>query len=141
MLIIHDNIEDYSHEEGLALEAAFNAIEETAQGGNLTLEETRVRVAYTRFKREENFKISQPTIRASTKKVKEESFDDMLLALSGETKVKAKRVSKKKEVVPTGQAAHLAKASRLFFMKQKGELLSEEDEQFLAVALAPPEVL
>jgi hypothetical protein len=141
MLTIHNNIEDYSHEEGLALEEAYNALTEAAQGGNLTFEETRIRVAYVRFKREENFKISQPTVRASTKKIKEESLEDMLCVLSGETKAKAKRVSKKKELAVTGQAVHLAKASRLFFMKQKGETLSQEDEHFLEVALAAPEVL
>ena len=67
-LIIYNNIEDYSFEEKRALEVAFNELEEKAQGGKLTLEETRVRVAWVRLKREENFKISQPTIRA--KKVK-----------------------------------------------------------------------
>lgn len=140
-LIIYNNIEDYSFEEKRALEVAFNELEEKAQGGKLTLEETRVRVAWVRLKREENFKISQPTIRA--KKVKEISLEDALAELSGEVVTpKQKRVAKvkvKKEKEIQNDA--IARAGRLYFMKQKGEVLSEEDEAFLQVALQPIEVL
>ena len=94
-IVIHNNIEDYSFEEKRAVEVAFNELEEKAQGGELTLEETRVRVAWVRLKREENFKISQPTIRA--KKVKEISLEDALAELSGEVVTpKQKRVAKVK---------------------------------------------
>jgi hypothetical protein len=141
-LVIRDNIDDYSHEERLAVEQAYNELEEKSQGGELTLEETRIRVAWVRLKREENFKIAQPTLRAKKVKVNE-SLEDAIAGLSGETATpKAKRVSKakvQKEVDVVKE--NIARAGRLYFMKQKGEVLSAEDEAFLQNALEAPEVL
>lgn len=141
-LVIRDNIDDYNHEERLAVEQAYNELEEKSQGGELTLEEIRIRVAWVRLKREENFKIAMPSVRA--KKVKQnESLEDALAGLSGETATpKAKRVAKVKvkkeaEIVKD----NVARAGFLFYLKQKGEILSAVDEAFLQAALEAPEVL
>lgn len=141
-ITIRDNIDDYNHEERLAVEQAYNELEEKAQGGELTLEETRIRVAWVRLRREENFKIAMPSVRVKKVNVKE-SLEDAIAGLSGETATpKAKRVAKakvKKEVDIVKD--NIARAGRLYFMKQKGEVLTAEDEAFLQEALEAPEVL
>ena len=57
MLIIHNNIDDYSPEELFALETAGEQLCICVQGEVRTLEETRVIVAYKRLKQSRNFKI------------------------------------------------------------------------------------
>jgi hypothetical protein len=141
-LVIRDNIDDYNREERLAVEQAYNELEEKSQGGELTLEETRIRVAWVRLKREENFKIAMPSVRAKKGNVKE-SLEDAIAGLSGETATpKAKRVAKVKvkkeaEIVKDNGA----RAGFLLYLKQKGEILSAVDEAFLQAALEAPEVL
>lgn len=141
-ITIHNKIEDYTFDEKQQLEQAFKELEIKAQDGELSLEETRIRVAWLRLKREENFEISQPTAKTKAAKPKDKSLDDALAGLTGEVAEKPKRVTKarkKKDEAIVDDA--IAKASRLHFMKVRGELLSAEDEQFLANALAAPEVL
>jgi hypothetical protein len=141
-LVIRDNIDDYNREERLAVEQAYNELEEKSQGGELTLEETRIRVAWVRLKREENFKIAMPSVRAKKGNVKE-SLEDAIAGLSGATATpKAKRVAKVKvkkeaEIVKDNGA----RAGFLLYLKQKGEILSAVDEAFLQAALEAPEVL
>lgn len=133
-LVIKENIHDYTSEERIALDNAYKQLEAVAQEGELSIEETRIRVAWVRMQSEDNFKINQPTVKASAKKkkIKEDSLDDMLAAMSGEVPVKKKRASRKKEVKEDA----LAKAARLNFRKMAGEELSPEDEEYLRIALA-----
>lgn len=139
MVTIQNNIEDYSFEEKQQLEQAYTELEVKSQGGNLTLDETRIRVAYVRLKREENFKIAQPAKAKSPRKTKSESLEDVIASLSGEVVVKPKRTRTKKE--PVVNEDKLSEISKIYFRKQKGEQLTPEEEERLAIALAPPEVL
>jgi len=137
MITVHNNIEEYTHEEKLALEQAFKDLEVKAQGGNLTLDETRIRVAHVRLKREENFKIAQPAKTKVTRKPKEESLEDALAGLSGEVKPKRTRAKK----LPVIKEDKLSNIARLYYRQQQGEVLTSEELELLNIALAPPEVL
>lgn len=58
MLTIHENKEDYTPEEAAILQQEYDKLTIKLQSEELTLEEVRVRIAYLRYKREENFKIA-----------------------------------------------------------------------------------
>lgn len=137
MITVHNNIEEYTHEEKLALEQAFKDLEVKAQGGNLTLDETRIRVAYVRLKREENFKIAQSAKTKGTRKPKEESLEDALAGLSGEVKPKRTRAKK----LPVVTECKLRNIAKLYYRQQQGEVLTSEELEVLNLALAPLEVL
>ena len=144
MLQLHDNLEDYSEEEKLALKHAYIDLEIKAQDGVLTIDETRIRVAYVRLLREENFKISQPTVRAtSTRKKKEPALESLLDELAGGKLPKQKRITKVKveKQKATPKQANVARAGMLFFQRNRGEQLTDEENAFLDAALEAPEVL
>jgi hypothetical protein len=73
MLVIYNNIDDYSPEELFALEAAGEQLCICEQGESRTLEETRIIVAFKRLKQERNFKIvaEKAAKVAREKKIKE----------------------------------------------------------------------
>jgi len=56
-ITIRNNKEDYSEDELLAIEQAYQELYAKAQGEELTLAETRIIVAYKRIQQEANFKI------------------------------------------------------------------------------------
>lgn len=122
---IHENKEDYTPAEAHLLAQAFHELEVKAQGGNLTLEETRIRVAYVRYKREENFKIAI----LPKKKVPKEP--------KAPNAPKRTRKSKQKPSVKD----NIAEASKLLFRQNKGELLTDEEIAFLTVMLDDPNAL
>lgn len=131
-IVIHNDKNAYSFEEFELLRKAYDSLEEKAQGGTLSLEETAIRVAFMRYKQEENFKIYQTPAKAAGKKgkKKETSLDDLFENLSGEVVEKSKRTRKKKEEV-TPLRQQQIKAARLLALQEKGEILSKEDEEFL----------
>lgn len=137
MVTIHNNIEDYSFEERQQLEQAYLELEVKSQGGLLTLDETRIRVAYVRLKREENFKIAQPAKAKSPRKTKSESLEDAIAGLAGETKPKRTRAKKE----PVIKEDKISEISKLYLRQQRGEELTPEETERLRIALEPPEVL
>ena len=115
MVTIHENIEDYTIEEKVALQEAYDSLEMTAQAGELTIDETRIRVAYIRLKREENFKISvikEPKAPKVPKPPKE----------PGQKRTRTKKVKEKDSI---------ELASELFFKRMTGEILTPDEEKFL----------
>ena len=56
-IVIHENKDQYSISEALDLEQAYKTLYAKAQGEEITLDETRVIVAYKRYQQEGNFKI------------------------------------------------------------------------------------
>jgi hypothetical protein len=131
MLVFHDNKEDYSPEELLALKQAYDALTVKCQGGELTLEETKIRIAFLRVQRENDFKIVVTKVKVP-KAPKEPK----------QPKEKKTRTKVEREVSPKSKAkAMLARASNLHFLKSNGVVLSDEDEAFLASTLeSPPEL-
>lgn len=128
MLVIHENKEDYTPAQVVELTQAFNNLDLKAQGGKLTLEETRTRVAYNRLKREENFKI----VLTTTKKVREPKEPKLA------SEVKERKPRTKKVLVPSNTLmSDLTRAGDLFSRKKNGEVLSEVDESFLTSMLSP----
>jgi hypothetical protein len=121
MITIHSNIEDYTLNERLELEDAYNKLEVKSQGGKLTIDETRIRVAYVRLRRESDFKISQ----ASVKKVKEPK----------QPKAPGEKVTRTRK--PKVQD-NIAKASILFHKQFNGGELTKEEKAFLDDQLAMP---
>ena len=124
---IHENKEDYSPAEAHLLAQAYQELEVKAQGGNLTLEETRIRVAYVRYKREENFKIAILPEK-KTRAVKEPKDPNA-------PKASRTRTAKVK-TVPIED--NIAKASKLLFKQNKGEFLTDEEMSFLTMMMADP---
>ena len=122
-ITIHENKEDYLPEEVALLTQAYNELELKAQSGNLTLEETRVRVAYNRYQRESNFKIAI----LPTKKIKEPKEPKVV----GERKTRTK-----KEVVP--KVNTIERASQLFYRQRQGEELTDEEVAFLEMVMSEP---
>ena len=125
-IIVYENNTDYTFEERQALGKAYQDLDVKAQGGKLTLEETRIRVAYIRMQSEDNFKIYQPTPKATRKKAM--SVEETMYLLEHGTempKVKKTRAKKEKAVDP------VARASKLLTLRNKGEILSKEDNEFL----------
>ena len=88
---LKDNIEDYTEQEKVAIKNCFSNLEVKAQGAELSIEETALRVAWHRLLREENFFVVQ----AKPKKV-----------AAAKTGRKTKAV---KELSPTGQASRSAR--------------------------------
>lgn len=137
-ITLHNDKADYSPLEFEALKEAYDSLEEKAQGGILSLEETRIRIAYCRYYQEDHFRIYQPNKPAKKgKKVKEaSSVEDMFAMLSGEEpQAKVRKPRAKKETVSNDP---MKKAAKLFALKEKGEILSEEDEEFLLSLLNAP---
>jgi hypothetical protein len=56
-IITHSSKEEYLPEEIIALEQAYKQLVTKSQGEEITLEETRIIVAYKRYQQEGNFKI------------------------------------------------------------------------------------
>ena len=129
MVTLHNNIEDYTLQERFDLEEAFKNLEVKAQSGLLTTDETRIRVAYVRLKREENFKISQTPV----KKVKEPKDPNAPKAIRSPRK-------KVEKIIEPSKQERLAKASRILQMQLSGQTLSEEDSKYLEehLTLPPP---
>lgn len=125
---LHNNIEDYTLDERLELEHAYQLLEPVAQAGNLTIDETRIRVAYVRLQREENFKISQAPFKKE--KVVKEPKEPKIPG------TRAKRITKEKP------SDDIAKASALFYKQFKGEQLTQEELDFLEskVIMPPPAI-
>jgi hypothetical protein len=67
-IVTHSNKEDYLLEEVLALEKAYHSLVAKSQGEEISLDETRVIVAYKRYQQERNFKI---VAEKAAKKVRE----------------------------------------------------------------------
>ena len=123
MVITHNNIEDYTLDERLDLESAYNALETIAQAGTLTIDETRIRVAYIRLLREENFRISQTNVKAP--KVPKEPKEPKIPG------TRTRRIAAPKD-------DSIAKASALLFRQIRGDKLTEEEEAFLASKVVLP---
>lgn len=123
---VHENKEDYTPAEAHLLAQAFQELEIKAQGGELTLEETRIRVAYVRYKREENFKVAI----LPEKKVR---------VPKDPSAPKTTRTRTTKAKVPIED--NIAKASKLLFRQNKGELLTDEEMSFLSIMMADPKDL
>lgn len=137
-ITLKNNKSEYTQDEIAIIENAWKSLEVKAQGGQLTIEETRIRIAYLRLKQEENFRIVQPTQKATGgRKKKENNVDDLLDVLAGETVAKPKRISKKKENSAKANEPK-ARAARLLAAKDRGEILSEEDELFLEEIMCLP---
>jgi hypothetical protein len=117
---IHENKADYTPTEVALLAQAYQSLEIKAQAGELTLDETRIRIAYIRYQREDNFKIAIEPV----KKVKEPKVPKEKVARKPRTK---------KEVVEQP----LERATRLLHARKNGEELSEEDNLFLDDMLKP----
>ena len=72
-ITVHSNKEDYSPLEAIALEQAYKTLVAKSQGEEITLDETRIIVAYKRYQQEGNFKIvAEKTVRAKKEKVVKE---------------------------------------------------------------------
>jgi len=72
-IIIHSNKEDYSPLEAIALEQAYKTLVAKSQGEEISLDETRIIVAYKRYQQEGNFKIvAEKTKRVAKEKVTKE---------------------------------------------------------------------
>lgn len=56
-ITIHNNKDEYTPVEALELEQAYHTLTAKAQGEEITLEETRIIVAYKRYVQDGNFKI------------------------------------------------------------------------------------
>jgi len=127
---IYNSKSEYSPEEAFELEQAFAALEEKAAGGELTIEETRIRVAYARYKREDNFKIAATKVKAI--KAPKEPKPPKEPKIPKEPKVRKSRAK---------QIDNIALAGQLLYRKNQGEVLTEEENLFLQTALAEPPAL
>ena len=158
---LRDNIEDYTEQEKEAIKACFNTLEVKAQGAELSIEETALRVAWHRLLREENFfivqakpkKVAAAKTGRKTKAVKELSPEDYLTSLDTigqapvtvvKTPAKPKAPSKRakkavKELSLETIARH--RAQELAFRKNRGEELTQEEEAFLQEELRKLEEL
>lgn len=132
MVKIYNSKEEYSPAEAAELAQAFSNLEEKAQGGILTIEETRLRVAYIRFLREDNFKIAivkEP--KAKKEKVPKEP------KAPKEPKVKVARATTKKDP----KLSSIERAGALLFKRNSGQTLTEEENTFLDQMLTDPNTL
>jgi len=121
--MIRENKDDYSEQEIAELTNAFNELEYKAQGGELTIEETRIRVAYCRLQRESNFKIQILKAAKVPKEPKEPG-----------TKTPRKKKTTSLEGI-------VERYTRLYIEQSQGKILTEEEEQFLENMIAPKESL
>ena len=156
---LRDNIEDYTEMEKSTIKKGFESLEVKAQGAELSIEETALRVAWHRLLREENFFIVQAkpkkTPAAGTRKKKvvaELSVDDYLEGLDyiGTTpsvKEKAKPVKAARSTEKTAEkeismeTANRHRAQTIAFRKNSGEEVTPEEEAFLAEELKKLEEL
>lgn len=117
MITIHNNKEDYTPEEAHLLEEAYNAIASKQQGEMLTIDDTRIIVAFKRFKQEQNFKIV--AVKVKKEKVVKEKV------------VKEKVVKTKKKQEADELSAFDTKKADILYRRHIGAELSEEDKQFI----------
>jgi hypothetical protein len=125
-LTFHDNKDDYTASEIVALKQAFDQLEIKAQGGELSIDETRIRVAHIRLQREGNFKIVVEAKKAAAKVPKEPKAP------------KEKVVRKSKASRPAEVQDDIAKAQSLWFKQNIGGVLTEEEKAFVDAMLPPP---
>ena len=125
-ITIHESSSNYSPVEAALLQQAYNELEVKAQKGELSIEETRIRVAYLRYQREGDFKIA---VRAATNKKPKEPKEPK------ERKPRTTRTRKSKKDVLLDD---IAKASQLLFKKNNGQELTEEEETFLQLMTENP---
>jgi hypothetical protein len=72
-ITIHNNKEDYTPVEAIELEQAFHTLTAKAQGEEITLEETRIIVAWKRYVQDGNFKIvAEKVTKAKTPRIPKE---------------------------------------------------------------------
>ena len=154
---LRDNIEDYTEQEKVAIKDCFSSLEVKAQGAELTIEETALRVAWHRLLREENFfivqakpkKVATGKTSRKAKAVAELSPEDYLASLDTigqepvaavKPKAPSKRAKKAvKELSLETIARH--RAQELAFRKNRGEELTQEEEAFLQEELRKLEEL
>lgn len=115
MVIIHNNKEDYTPEEAFLLEEAYNAIASKQQGEMLTIDDTRIIVAFKRYKQEQNFKI------VAVKVKKEKVIKEKVIK-----KTKKQLAQESNEL-----SAFDAKKADVLYRRHIGAELSEEDKQFI----------
>ena len=166
---LKDNIEDYTEQEKVAIKNCFSNLEVKAQGAELSIEETALRVAWHRLLREENFfvvqakpkKVAAAKTGRKTKAVTELSPEEYLASLdtigqepAPKTAVKAaaKPKATAKPKAPSKRAKKAVKelsletiarhrAQELAFRKNRGEELTQEEEAFLQEELRKLEEL
>ena len=124
-ITIHENKGDYTAAEIAELTQAYNDLGIKAQGGELTIDETRIRVAYIRLQREGNFKIVVEAKKAA--KTPKEPKEKV------EKPIRKARVTKNKEEVDD-----IAKAQGLWVRQNLGAILTEEEKAFVERMLPPP---
>jgi thiol:disulfide interchange protein len=72
-ITIHNNKDEYTPVEALELEQAYHTLSAKAQGEEISLEETRIIVAYKRYQQDGNFKIvAEKVTKAKTPKAPKE---------------------------------------------------------------------
>lgn len=72
-ITIHNSKDEYTPVEALELEQAYHTLTAKAQGEEITLEETRIIVAYKRYVQDGNFKIvAEKVTKAKTPKAPKE---------------------------------------------------------------------
>jgi hypothetical protein len=120
---IHENKADYTPTEVALLAQAYQSLEIKAQAGELTLDETRIRIAYIRYQREDNFKIAIEPVKKAKKVT--------------EPKVPKEKVARKPRTKKVVVEQPLERATRLLHARKNGEELSEEDNLFLDDMLKP----
>jgi len=113
-IIIHENKSEYTAAEIAALTQANKDLDIKAQGGELTIDETRIRVAYIRLQREGNFKIVVESGRTA-KAPKEPKIPKS-------PKEKISKSPRKSEV-----SDDMTKAQSLWVKRNLGGVLSEEE--------------
>ena len=123
---IHENKSNYTATEAVLLKQAYDALEVKAQNGELSIEETRIRVAYLRYMREDNFKI----VVEKKKTVKEPKAPK-------EPKTRTRKTKQEIPKIPD-KSDDIKKAQQLWAMKQLGKELTEEEDAFVTKLLPPP---
>lgn len=123
MITIHENKADYTAAEAAILKQTYDALEVKAQGGDLTIDETRIRVAYIRYQREDNFKIvvEKKTAPKTPKEPK-----------GRKAKITKPKAAKNNDI---------AQAQELWAKQLCGGTLTEEEQAFVNKMLPPPDDL
>lgn len=80
MIAIYNTKAEYSAEEAQALEEAYNNLASKIQGQQLSIDDTRIIVAYKRYKQEQDFKI------VATKVKKEKVIKEKVIKPKKKTK-------------------------------------------------------
>ena len=156
---LKDMIEDYTEAEKIVLKRGYDSLEVKAQGAELSIDETALRVAWHRLLRNENFVVVQakPKKAAAPKTGRKKaaaveiSIEDYLASIDGSNSapvpakaVKAKAPAKRTKKIVKEVSQNVAdrhKAQELAFRKNRGEELTVEEEAFLAEQLKKLEEL